>query len=86
MCIISTQTLAHKIIQYGYISVTYGITHVLKMNDSTESNRQLSSSVHGPGCKSDPSSSRIAAVRRLFNDGGVEVILFFFSALQSSVL
>ena len=56
------------------------------MNDSTESNRQLSSSVHGPGCKSDPSSSRIAAVRRLFNDGGVEVILFFFSALQSSVL
>ena len=33
-----------------------------------------------------PPSSRIAAVRRLFNDGGVEVVLFFFSALQSSVL
>ena len=56
------------------------------MNDSTESKRQLSSSVNGPGYKSDPSSTRIAAVRRLFNDGGVEVILFFFSALQSSVL
>ena len=56
------------------------------MNDWTESKRQLSSGVHGPGCKSDPSSSRIAAVRRLFNDGGVEVILFFFRALESSVL
>ena len=59
------------------------------MNDSTESKRQLSSSVYGPGWKLDPSSFRIVAVRRLFNeggDGGVEVILFFFSALQSSVL
>ena len=59
---------------------------MFKMNDSTESKRQLSSSVHGPGCKSDPSSSRIAAVRRLFNDIGVEVILFFLCELESSVL
>ena len=59
---------------------------MFKMNDSTESKRQLSSSVHGPGYKSDPSSSRIAAVRRLFNDVGVEVILFFLCELESSVL
>ena len=59
---------------------------MFKMNDSTESKRQLSSSVYGPGCKSDPSSSRIAAVRRLFNDVGVEVILFFLCGLKSSVL
>ena len=56
------------------------------MNNSTESKRETSSSVHGQGCKSDPSSSRIAAVHRLFNDAGVEVILFFLPALESSVL
>lgn len=50
--------------------------HVAERNDSTLSKRQVSSSVHGPGCTLNPPFSNKVVVCFHLSDGGFVVILF----------
>ena len=60
--------------------------HVAERNDSTVSNRQVSSIVHGPDCTLNPVFSKKVVVRSLLSDCGLEVILFFLLTIVSVTL